>query len=246
MSETKKTDVDVLSIGAHPDDIELACGGLLIKLVREGRRVVVLDLTRGEMGSRGDAEQRTREAEAAAAVMGVMAREEADLPDSRLANTTEQQRAIIPYIRTYRPKIICALMAPDRHPDHAAAHALSRDANYYSGLKNIDTGQPAYRAPRIYYFYPYTELAGAPPCVVDISDTFETKMEALRAYQSQFHNPQYPGPSTYISSREFWDGIETRARYWGGRIGTQYGEPLYTETPLMLDALPGLETGAEE
>ncbi len=233
--------VDVLAIGAHPDDVELACGGLLIKLVNEGKRVAILDLTQGEMGSRGDADQRSSEAEAAAAIMGVHAREEADLSDTRLANTTEQQRAIIPFIRKYRPTIICALMAPDRHPDHAAAHALSRDANYYSGLTRIETGQPPYRAPRIYYFYPYTELAGAPPCVVDISDVFDQKMEALRAYKSQFHNPKYNGPSTHISSQEFWEDIKMRARYWGGRIGTQYGEPLYTETPLLLNTLPGLE-----
>jgi len=232
--------VDVLAIGAHPDDVELACGGLLINLVRQGKRVAVLDLTRGEMGSRGDAEQRAKEAEAAAQIMGIHAREDADLPDSRLANTAEQQRAIIPFIRKYRPAIICALMAPDRHPDHGAAHALSRDANYYSGLSRIDTGQEPYRAPRIYYFYPYAELAGAPPCIVDVSDAFETKMKALQAYESQFHNPHYPGPATHISSEEFWEGIETRARYWGGRIGVTYGEPLYTDTPLCLTTLPGL------
>jgi len=232
--------VDVLAIGAHPDDVELACGGLLIKLARQGKRVAVLDLTRGEMGSRGDAGQREREALAAADVMGIHAREAADLPDSRLANTTEQQRAIIPFIRKYRPSVICALMAPDRHPDHSAAHALSREANYYSGLERIETGQPPYRAPRMYYFYPYAELAGAPPCVVDISDVFDTKMAALRAYQSQFHNPGYPGPATHISSKQFWEGIETRARYWGGRIGVEHGEPLYTDAPLPLATLPGL------
>lgn len=240
MSNENNETVDVLAIGAHPDDVELACGGLLIKLAQQGKRVAVLDLTRGEMGTRGDVEQRKKEAEAAAEIMGIHTRVGADLPDSRLANTTEQQHAIIPYIRNYRPAVICALMAPDRHPDHSAAHALSRDANYYSGLKQIDTGQEPYRAPRIYYFYPYAELAGAPPCVVDISDVFETKMEALRAYESQFHNPHYPGPVTQISSKEFWEGIETRAKYWGGRIGTTYGEPLYTDAPLPLDTLPGL------
>lgn len=240
MSSESNGTVDVLAIGAHPDDVELACGGLLINLVHQGKRVAVLDLTRGEMGSRGDAEQRAKEAEASAQIMGIHIREDAELPDSRLANTSAQQRIIIPYIRKYRPAIICALMAPDRHPDHAAAHALSRDANYYSGLSRIETGQEPYRTPRIYYFYPYAELAGAPPCIVDVSEVFETKMKALQAYESQFHNPHYPGPATQISSEEFWEGIKTRARYWGGRIGVEFGEPLYTDTPLCLTTLPGL------
>ena len=240
MSNEQVEIVDVLAIGAHPDDIELACGGLLINLVRQGKRVAVLDLTSGEMGSRGNAEQRTCEAKAASDIMGIHAREGAELPDSRLANTSEQQGALIPYIRKYRPAIICALMAPDRHPDHAAAHALSRDSNYYSGLERIYTNQEPYRAPCIYYFYPYAELAGAPPCVVDISDSFDVKLKAIQAYESQFHNPHYPGPATAISSKEFWEGIEVRSRYWGGRIGVKYGEPLYTDTPLPLITLPGL------
>ena len=240
MSETNHDTVDVLAIGAHPDDVELACGGLLIKLAQEGKKVAILDLTRGEMGSRGNAEVRASEAATAAEIMGIYKREGIDLPDTRLANTTEQQREIIPFIRHYRPAIICALMAPDRHPDHAAAHALSRDANYYSGLSRIDTGQEPYRTPRIFYFYPYAELAGAPPCVVDISEVFETKMKALQAYESQFHNPHFPGPATQISSKEFWEGIETRARYWGGRIGVEFGEPMYTDSPLKLSTLPDL------
>ncbi len=243
MTDIGESGVDVLAVGAHPDDLELACGGLLVKLARQGKRVVILDLTRGEMGSRGDAAQRTREAEAAAKVMGVYARENADLPDSQVANSSEQQRVVIPFIRKYRPAIVCGLMAPDRHPDHTAAHALTRDANYFAGLKRIDTGQPPYRAPRIFYFYPYVDLAGTPPCVVDISDTFEQKLEALRAYQSQFHNPDFPGQETYISSKPFWDGIEIRARYWGGHIGVTYGEPLYGAAPLPLSTVPGLVPG---
>ncbi len=232
--------VDVLAIGAHPDDVELGCGGLLAMLARQGRRVVALDLTRGEMGSRGNADERTREAGEAARILGIAGRDNAGLPDGGLANTTEQQRVIIPFIRKYRPAVILTLMAPDRHPDHAAAHALGRDANYYSGLQRIETDQEPWRAPRIYYFHPYTEFAGAPPCVADISDTFDVKIEALKAYASQFHNPDYPGPATFIASKEFWDGIETRARFWGARIGALYGEPLYADGPIPLKTLPGL------
>lgn len=231
---------DVLAIGAHPDDVELGCGGLLAKLSRQGHRVVMLDLTRGELGSRGDAEARAGEAAAAARILGVAGRDNAGLPDGGLANTTEQQRVIIPFIRKYRPQAILTLMAPDRHPDHAAAHALGRDANYYAGLQRIDTQQTPWRAPRIFYFHPYTEFAGVPPCVIDISDVFDVKIEALKAYASQFHNPDYPGPPTFIASKEFWDGIETRARFWGARIGTTYGEPLYADGPVPLETLPGM------
>ncbi len=232
--------VDVLAIGAHPDDVELGCGGMLAKLSQQGKRVIVLDLTRGEMGSRGDADLREQEAAEAARILGVHCRDNAQLPDGGLANTTEQQRVIIPFIRKYRPRAILTLMAPDRHPDHGAAHALGRDANYYAGLQRIDTGQEPYRAPHIYYFHPYTEFAGAPPCVFDISEVFEKKINALKAYASQFHNPDFQGAPTFISTQEFWDGIETRARFWGGRIHVEFGEPLYADAPLPLSTLPGL------
>ena len=239
MNEMRE-DVDILAIGAHPDDIELGCGGILAKLARQGKRIAILDLTRGELGSRGDAEQRRREAQRAGEILGIAWRDTVGLPDGALSNTCDQQRKIIPYIRKLRPHLLLALMVPDRHPDHAAAQALARDANYFSGLTRIDTGEPPYRTPRVYYFHPYTEFAGTPPCIVDISDSFGTKMEALRAYESQFHNPAFSGPDTFIASPEFWDGIEIRARFWGNRIGVTYGEPLYCDGPLPLDTLPGL------
>lgn len=232
--------VHVLVIGAHPDDVELGCGGILAKLTGQEKTVVILDLTAGELGSRGTVEQRHEEARRASSILGVVCRENAGLPDGGLANTSEQQRRIIPYIRKHRPKVLIALMAPDRHPDHAAAHALSRDANYYGGLSQIDTDQKPYRAPQLFYFHPYTEYAGSPSCVVDISDTFETKLQALKAYESQFHNPSFQGTSTFISTQSFWENIEIRARFWGHRIGTTYGEPLYHDGPLALNSLPGI------
>lgn len=240
MVNAENTQVDVLAIGAHPDDVELGCGALLAKLARNGITVAILDLTRGELGSRGTAETREKEALRAAEILGLVMRVNAGLPDGRLANDTEQQRALIPFIRSMRPKAILALMAPDRHPDHTAAHHLSRDANFYAGLHRIHSDQEPYRAPAVFYFHPYMEFAGLPSCIVNVSDTFEAKMEALRAYESQFHNPAYAGPDTFIATREFWDGIEVRARYWGNRIGVKYGEPLYVEGPLALDTLPGL------
>ena len=233
-------EMDVLAIGAHPDDVELGCGGILAKLALQGKRVCILDLTQGEMGTRGSAEERRSEALQAAGILGISLRLNAGLPDGGLSNSCEQQRVIIPFIRGCRPRVLLALMAPDRHPDHGAAHALCRDANFYAGLRRIETGQEAYRVPLVYYYHPYTEYSGTPPCVVDISDAFALKLEALRAYKSQFHNPDYPGPSTFIASQEFWEGVEVRARFWGQRIGTSYGEPLYADGPIPLEGIPGL------
>jgi bacillithiol biosynthesis deacetylase BshB1 len=236
--------VDVLAIGAHPDDVELGIGGLLHKLTRRGYTVAVLDLTRGEMGTRGSAEERGMEAAESARILGVAHRENAELPDGGLSNTAEQQRKIIPFIRKFQPTIILGNMEPDRHPDHAAAHALIRDANFYSGLERIETGQARHRAPLAYYYHPYYE-AQNPAFIVDISEDFEAKTAALRAYASQFYNPDYRGSSTLIASKAFWDRIETRAAYWGGRIGVAYGEPLYSLEPVKLDLPPGLQPNPE-
>lgn len=231
--------VDVLAIGAHPDDLELGVAGLLHKLCQRGRRVVILDLTRGEMGTNGTPELRLEEAARAAEILGVAERVNAGLPDGALANTVEQQRQIIPFIRQYRPSVLLATMAHDRHPDHAAAHALARDANYFSGLGKIDTGQERYRTPRVFYYHPYTEET-VPPLVVDISGHMEAKMEALRAYATQFYNPESGQEPTRIASKEFWESIQTRAAYWGSRISVAHGEALYTDGPLGVDLPPGL------
>jgi bacillithiol biosynthesis deacetylase BshB1 len=232
--------VDVLAVGAHPDDVELGCGGLLHKLAQAGRRVAILDLTRGEMSTRGTVEERGVEAGRAAAILGVAERANAGLPDGGVANTPEQRLAVVAFIRQFRPKLLLTLMTPDRHPDHAATHALVTDANYLSGLARIDTGRFPHRTQHILYFHPYTDFAGAPAFVADISANFEAKLASLRAHASQFHNPGSQEPETFISSKAFWDGIEVRARYWGARIGATYGEPLHADGPVPLDCLPGL------
>lgn len=231
---------DVLAIGAHPDDLELGIGGLLHKLTQHGYRVAILDLTRGEMGTNGTPEQRLEEAHAAARILGVEDRVNAGLPDGAVANTTEQQRAVIPFIRKYRPKMLFATMTPDRHPDHAAAHALVRDANFFSGLAKIDTGQEPYRTPRAYYYHPYTE-AETPSLIVDITGHMDAKLESLRAHASQFHQPGQEKRPTRIASKEFWDSIETRAAYWGARINAAHGEALYSLDLIGTDLPPGLE-----
>jgi len=232
--------VDVLAVGAHPDDIELGVGGLIHKLTHRGVRVAALDLTRGEMSTRGAVEERAAEAARAAEILGVARRENAGLPDGALANTRDQQLRVISFLRRFRPRIVLATMEGDRHPDHRAAHALVRDASYFSGLVRIETDAPAYRPPIIYYYHPYYEDQ-QPPFIIDISDHFDAKLEALRAHESQFHNPGYAGQPTFISSEGFWESIRTRAAYWGSRINAVYGEPLYAPGPVGLDLPPGLE-----
>ncbi|GMW03551.1 MAG: bacillithiol biosynthesis deacetylase BshB1 [Candidatus Hydrogenedentota bacterium] len=235
--------VDVLAVGPHPDDVEVGIGGLIHKLCGQGYAVGILDLTRGELGTRGTVHERTQEAENAAAVLGVASRESAELPDGGLANTQDQRERLIPLLRRFRPKVLLAPHHSDRHPDHEAAHYLVRDANYLAGLSRIDTGQDPHRTAIVYYYRVYQDPA-PPDMVVDISAQFETKQAALRAYGSQFFNPDYAGKGTYVSSKAFWDYIRTRAAYWGARIGVEYGEPLYAEGPLGVERLPGLEETA--
>lgn len=232
--------VDVLAIGAHPDDVELGVGGIVRQLTRRGILVGILDLTRGELGTRGSVAERAAEAADAAQILGASARENAGLPDGGLSNTTEQQRAIIPFIRKFRPRLILAPMATDRHPDHTAAHALVRDANFFSGLERIATGQERHRTLRVFYYFPYYDME-MPAFIVDISEDFAVKMAALKAHASQFFNPDYAGSSTEISSQRFWRSIETRAAYWGSRIGVEYGEALYSLGPAPLDLFNNLQ-----
>ncbi len=233
--------VDVLAVGAHPDDMEIGCGGTLALLARWGHRVAILDLTAGERGTRGTPEERAQEAQKAARILGVDFRDCAGLPDGGLEDTASQREAVIPFIRKYRPRVILTLMSPDRHPDHAMCHHIVRAANYLAGLARVETGQPHYRAPHVYYFHPYVDVStAAPTFILDVTATFDIKLEALRAYASQFYNPDYPGEETFISTPAFWQGIETRSRYWGGRVGVEHGEPFYALGPMGLAGIPGL------
>lgn len=237
----EKARVDVLAIGAHPDDVELGIGGLLRKLADRGHKTGILDLTRGEMSTRGSVEERASEAAEAGRILGVSWRENGGLPDGGLSNIPEHRYAVIRWLRSFRPKVLLIPMDGDRHPDHNATHDLARDAAYLSGLAKIETGDEPYRPERVYGYYPYFDGAQSPTFIVDVSSEFGNKLAALRAHASQFHNPSYEGKPTFISSSAFWDGITTRAEYWGGRIGVKYGEPLWTEGPVAVNILPGLE-----
>lgn len=232
--------LDVLAVGAHPDDADLGVGGTLIKLSRRGFTTGILDLTRGELSTRGQLDERNAEAREAARLLGAAIRENAGLPDGRVANTPEQRDVVIRHLRSLRPKVLLAPMVPDRHPDHAAAHALVKDANFLAGVRKIDTGQEPHRTNHLYCYYAYHEAGVEPRFVVDITAEFDAKTTALRAFKSQFYNPAYPGEPTWIASEAFWDAMQARAAYWGARIGARYGEPFFTDAPLGFDGFPGL------
>jgi len=234
------SNVDVLAVGAHPDDVELGVGGTLHKLTQRAYAVGILDLTRGEMSTRGDIDERSVEAGNAAQVLGVARRENAGIVDGAVANTNELQLMVIPFIRSFRPKILIIPMADDRHPDHAAAHKLMLDAAFFAGVAKIETDQEPFRPQVIYYYHPYYESPSPPQLVVDISGSFDAKIAALQTHATQFYNPARPGPQTFVSSQAFWENIRTRAAYWGSRIGAAYGEPLYSEGPVGVVVPPGL------
>ncbi len=232
--------VDVLAVGPHPDDAELGVGGTLHKIATRGFAAAILDLTEGETASRGTTEERRTEAQNAAHCLGLAARVQAGLPDGGVMNTPEQRRTVLMQIRALRPRMLLAPSGPERHPDHTAAHGLVRDANFFAGVGGIDTGQEPYRAPTVYFYFPYYQPVRKPALVVDISEHLEAKLAALRAYVSQFHNPEYAGAKTWVASKQFWDAIATRAAYWGEQVGVHHGEPLYADEPFGCDLPPGL------
>ena len=230
--------LDVLALAAHPDDTELCCSGTLASLVNQGYKTGVIDLTRGEKGTRGTPKQRVEEAQAAAKILGLTIRENLELPDTQLANTREFQKVIIREIRKYRPHI-CLVNAPgDRHPDHGDAAKLELDAIFYSGLRMITTQdkdgkeQEIWRPAHILHYM--QDRPFEPSFVYDVSDTMETKKEAILAFRSQFNLQESQQgddePETYISSPRFFNSILGRARHYGHMIGAEYGEPfLYYE-----------------
>lgn len=232
--------LDVLAFAAHPDDTELCCGGTLAALVNEGKKVGVVDLTKGEMGTRGTPEQRMRESQDAADIIGLVVRDNLGLPDARLENSEAFRQKIIQKVRTYRPHI-CLVGAPDdRHPDHGHATELVLDALFFSGLAKIKTedagGAPQERWRPSHILHYMQDRPFEPDLVFDISATFETKKEAILAFETQF-NVENPGdePETYISGSKFFKGIEARARHYGHLIGAEFGEPFkYYNGPLPM------------
>lgn len=223
-----KNKLHILAIAAHPDDVELGCGGTLTKHAQMGQRVGIVDLTEGELGTRGSVAERYQEAAAAAAIMGLSVRENAQIRDGFFKNDEEHQKRIIHFIRKYQPEIVITNAPEDRHPDHGRGFRLVSDACFLAGLRKIETldetGKPqeAWRPKRVFSLIQDRQLD--PTFIVDISDTFDRKMEAVRAYTSQFYQADATEPLTYIATQGFTEQLKYRDALMGKKIGTEYGE----------------------
>lgn len=233
-------DLHVLAIFAHRDDAELTCGGTLIKLAAQGHRAGILDLTAGEMGSRGSAELRADEAERAAAVMGLAVRENLGLPDAGITNTPETRRLVARVIRRHRPTIVIAPAQQGRHPDHRVSSELVRDACFISGLAKIEPDLPKHRPRKVIHCLSYREDHLRPTFVVDISDEFERKLEAIRCYGSQFDSVTQAG-EVYPNGDPLYEIVRHQAAHYGSLIRTRYGEPFFTTETMRVDDITTLE-----
>ncbi|MFN8323498.1 MAG: bacillithiol biosynthesis deacetylase BshB1 [Chitinophagales bacterium] len=230
--------LDILAIGVHPDDVELGCSGTLMKHIAKGYQVGILDLTRGELGTRGTAETRLREVEASSKIMGVQVRENLGFEDGFFVNDKDHQLRLIQIIRKYQPTILITNAKYDRHPDHGKSAQLTYDAAFLSGLSKIETSlngeaQASWR-PRALYNY-IQAIHIEPAFVVDITDYYLRKEEAIRAFKTQFHDPESTEPATFISSPEFLAFVKARAVHFGVPIGVQYAEAF------TINRIPGVE-----
>jgi bacillithiol biosynthesis deacetylase BshB1 len=237
--------IDVLAIGAHPDDIEMTCGGTLARLASSGRRVGLLDLTRGEMGTRGTPDIRAAEAARAAELLGAVFRRSLDLGDGGLRTGRAEELALLAEIRRAKPRLVFAPYPQDRHPDHARAGRLATDASFYAGLRKIETEHPAHRPQQVIYYS--TMIGRSPEFVVDVTEFHARKMEAIRAFASQFHDPASKEPATVLTQPSFLANIEARSREHGLLIGVEFGEGFRSIRPPRIDdilqAFEGFEPG---
>jgi bacillithiol biosynthesis deacetylase BshB1 len=219
--------LDILAIGAHPDDVELSCSGTLAKHIFLGQKVGILDLTRGELGTRGSAELRSEEAAKAAQILGIHVRENLNFADGFFSNTEEHQLQLIKQIRNYQPDIVLCNAIYDRHPDHGKGSELVSNACFYSGLIKIETElngkkQNAWRPKFVYHYIQDRYIK--PDFIVDISEHIEVKMNSILAFGSQFFDPNSREPQTPISSKQFIEAIRNRSAEMGRIIGVDYGE----------------------
>lgn len=232
--------LDVLAIMAHPDDVELTCGGTLLATVALGRRVGIVDLTAGETGSRGTVEIRAAEAQEASRILGVSVRENLRLPDAHLMNTPESREAVIRAIRRHRPTIVITHARQGRHPDHIAAAQLVRDACFLSGLRNLVTDVPAFRPRKVLHAMSFREDNIDPSFVVDISAVFEQKLAAIRCYHSQFDGLTQAG-EVYPNGEPLPDIIRHQAAHYGTMIRARYGEPFHTTETFRVSDITALD-----
>ena len=243
--------LDILAIGVHPDDIELGCSGTILNEIKLGKKAGIIDLTQGELGTRGTVETRYAEATHAATILGVQVRENLRMRDGFFRNDEAHQLQLIAAIRKYQPEIVLANVLDDRHPDHGRAGHLIADACFLAGLSRIETtdenGKAQERWRPKYVLHYMQDWYHEPDLLVDISDVFEQRMNAVKAYTTQFHTSagEKDGPQTYISTPDFLESIIARARMLGKRIGVKYAEGFITEKKIgirNLDALVMVET----
>lgn len=238
--------LDILAIGVHPDDVELSCSGTLINEIKAGKKAGIIDLTQGELGTRGTIETRYNEAANAAMIMGVQVRENLKMRDGFFKNDEEHQRLLISAIRKYRPEIVFGNVLNDRHPDHGRAGHLIADSCFLSGLAKIETndenGQPQERWRPSYVFHYVQDWYHEPDLLIDITGVFEQRMKAIQAYATQFHTSpaSTEGPQTYISTPDFLESIIARARMFGKKIGVKYAEGFISEKKIGIRSLDAL------
>jgi len=230
--------LDVLIFAAHPDDAELTMAGTIARLSCSNYKVGIVDLTRGELGTRGTAETREREAFQAAIILKLAIRENLLIPDGNIQRNKENLMKVVMAIRRFRPKIIFAPYFNDRHPDHIDASKLVKEAMFVSGLTKVKTfdkevAQEAFRPNKLFYYM--QTYSFEPSFIIDVSDYFDIKMKAVRAFETQFYNPKSKEPETFISQPEFLSFIEARAKVYGFQIGKKFGEPFYCEEKIELD-----------
>jgi bacillithiol biosynthesis deacetylase BshB1 len=227
------TPVDVLAIGAHPDDAELGCGATLATFAAKGKTFGILDLTRGEMGTRGTPEIRAQEAADAARILGATFRVTLDLHDGGLRTDREAELQVIDVVRRSRPKLVLSMPPAERHPDHARAARLVTEASFYAGLRSLETGVPAHRPQQVLYYFAWT--IGTPSFLVDVTEQHETWLKAIAAYKSQFYDPASKDPQTKLASQGFVEFMVARSRVLGVQAGVKYAEGFVSNLPPRLD-----------
>jgi bacillithiol biosynthesis deacetylase BshB1 len=230
--------VDVLAIGPHPDDAELLCGGTLARCADQGQRTAILDLTRGEMGTRGTPELRASEAAAAAEILGVSVRLNAELPDAGITNDGASRERIVGFLRALTPRVVILPFMRGRHPDHRLAAELCRDACFLSGLARYGSGSP-HRPHKLLYAMAFREHTVKPTFVVDITEQFGRKMEAIRSFSSQFQGVQQAGEA-FPTGQSLYDLVDVQSRHYGSLIRRGYGEPFFTEETVEIEDVAGM------
>lgn len=236
--------LDILAFGAHPDDVELGCSGTIAKEISLGKKVGIIDLTRGELGTRGSVAIRNKESDGAATLLGLSVRENLDMRDCFFVNDEAHQLKVIQMIRKYQPEIVICNAINDRHIDHSKGSTLVSDACFLSGLRKIQTElsgveQEAWRPKVVYHYIQWNNLT--PDFVVDISEFIDIKMESILKYSSQFFNPNTNEPESPITTKNFLDSVKYRAQDLGRIIGCEYGEGFTVERYLAVNSLSDLK-----